>query len=236
MALLAFIQDVKENADAVQVLAASSARHRAFPSARSAFEAAQHALLLASDAEYDSAGARAWVYHRRKDQELHRQANGTIPREADSDLTPEEFFSRAKEEMSRIWNDFSPSKGDLIEAADQALAKQARKPDNWTGVNVASELEQRLRRIGVVSTGQPQQEDPARLLRAVYSLLSRESHPRSTRLEPKNVRGEKDGPVTFEFDDFDLDSEAELAMTITAGAVNLAVTAVALRLRLGGGT
>src|SRR3989442_10201532 len=70
LVLRSYLHDATENGRVVQFLLSSTFRHRVFPSARACFEAAEQALLLASDPKYDLAGAKAWVYGHRKD--LHQ--------------------------------------------------------------------------------------------------------------------------------------------------------------------
>jgi hypothetical protein len=225
---------VEENADAVQALVKSVTRHRAFPNARACLEAAQHALLLASAPDYDAAGARAWVFYLRRDLQMNTATDRLIASGATAQHTPEDLYSRARDEMVRTWNEYSSGKGMLIREAEAQIARQSRRPDNWAGVNVPKEIEIRLRKMGAASSPDPAWREPAELLRLVYSVLSRESHPHATRLQPTKIQGDKNRPLKVDFEPADREEQAASALDLTAGAVNLATSAVALRLRMGG--
>lgn len=228
MVLMGFVSEVVESARAVSTLLSANLGHRAFPNARTAFEAMQQLLLLVTDENYDLAGAKAWVFFSRRDFALLTDFGNS----ADLPLAPEEFPEKsgldlAIAEITKLWNDYSPGKGQLIIKAAEILATQPKRPANWAGVSIAPELERRflaLTREKGISTSEPEH---ARIYNATYSILSRESHPR-TRFQPDRISGRINGPITFEYDPNESDAARNVA-AITAGAVAQSVTAMLIR-------
>jgi hypothetical protein len=208
-------------------------RQRAFPSARACFEAAQQALMLASDTNYDLAGAKAWVYAHRKDLRQGRQAEEAgLLDDLPDHLPAHEYYAKRFTEMQESWNRFAPGKGKLLNDAEVALDAQPRTPDNWAGVNIAEALEQRLEAMPNPEGIQLPPTRPSLLLRSAYALLSRESHPHSSRLEPTNIRGDVGDAVEFTFRPENSAEPADLAEVLTISALNLALASFAMRVRI----
>lgn len=229
LALIAFLDEVQGNAATVLLITNSEAPSRPFPNARATFEAAQQAMLLASDPDYDLAGAKAWVYYRQRDFRLQTDAEVLFPHP--DGVTAEEFHRGALEEMADTWEKYSPGKRGLIDEAEKALKLRGRRrPDNWAGVNPAHELDQRLRNLAAFKGLPLSVPDPTSAFRLTYSILSRQTHPRTTGLEPTRIRGEQGGIVAFEFDPDDGPDINEVATQMTAGAVKLAMAALSWRL------
>jgi hypothetical protein len=217
----------------VAFLLNSEFRHRAFPNARSCFEAAQQALMLTTDSDYDLAGAKAWVYAHRKDLKQGMQAElAGLLDDLPDHLPAKEYFAKRFQEMQETWNMFSPGKGDLLKNAEVALDRQPRRPDNWAGVDIASALETRLDAMPNPKRIQLPPTRPSALLRGAYALLNRETHPHSSRLEPDSVRGSANGAVEFVFGSDSSAEQADLAEVLAISSLNLAMAALALRLQM----
>jgi hypothetical protein len=228
MVLMGFVSEVVESAHAVIALLAANLGHRAFPNARTAFEAMQQLLLLVTDADYDLAGAKAWIFFSRRDFAL-LDSHGDS---ADLPTDPEEYPDKkgldlALAEITKIWDRYSPGKGRMIAQAAEILAAQPRRPDNWAGVPIAPELQRRFLALASRMGTTPLVSDHARTYNATYSILTRESHPR-TRFQPDRMMGHVNGPITFEYEP----KEAEAADNVTAIAAGaIAQTVVAMRIR-----
>ena len=236
LVLRSYLHDLHENAQVVRLLLRSELGYRAFPNARSCFEAAQLAALLASDPDYDLAGAKAWVYAHRKDLALAKRAEQDgLVEEPPKSMSAVEYFENRFREMEHTWNDFAPGRGALLAEASKLLKGQPRRPDNWSGLDIASTLEQRLDRRPNPHGSQFPITRPSALFRTVYALLNRETHPHSARLEPDRIRGHQGGPVVFEFPGKDRTEQAQLADLLAAGSVNLGMVAFSLRFNMGGG-
>lgn len=228
LALIAFLDEVQGNAATVLLVTKSKAPGRPFPNARAAFEAAQQAMLLASDPDYDLAGAKAWVYYKQRD--LHLQTDAEALFQRPDDVPAEEFYRGALQEMADTWEMYSPGKGGLIDEAEKALKLQAvRRPDSWAGVNPAHELDQRLRDLAAFKGLPLSVPDPTSAFRVTYGVLCRQTHPRTTGLEPTQIRGEPGGIVAFEFDPDDGPDINEVATEMTSGAVKFAMAALSWR-------
>jgi len=169
MALLGFLDEVEESAHVASVILDSSLPHRAAPHVRNAFEAAQHALILATEEDYPLAGARVWVYYYRRDSEIIER-DGKHERASD-------WYERKLAEMTTLWNQFCAGQGRLIEEARELVDKQPRRPDNWCGFAPAKELAARYEIIAKALGGSP----PAGVSEATngaFAALSRGTHPR----------------------------------------------------------
>jgi hypothetical protein len=235
LVLRSYLHDAEENGKVVQFLLPSTLRHRAFPNVRACFEAAQLSLLLASDPNYDLAGAKAWVYGHRKDlyQGSEAERAGLLD-DLPEQLPADEFFANQFREMKETWNSFAPGKGALLHEAKIALERQPKRPDNWAGLNIPEALEERL---GAMPNPESIEIPPVKasdLLRSAYAVLNRETHPHSLRLEPSTIHSSNGGAVTFVFDPVNSAEQADLAEKITASSLKLALAAASLRRRMGG--
>jgi hypothetical protein len=225
LVLLGFLNEVEENARATSIVGTSDLPHRGFPNARAAFEAAQLALLLVTDPEYDRAGARAWVYYLRKDRrfrEMHPEEFRGLDR-----LTPAEWFRSAVHEMAEVWNDLDSGKGQLILDAESLVESQPRRPDNWAALPIAPTLRDRLADYSRRHNA-PVRSDAAEVYNRAYAALSRESHPR-TRLRPIQVRGHPNGHAEFDFEERDLARDAETAVVLATASLSQGCLALAIR-------
>jgi hypothetical protein len=229
IALLGFLKDVEENSRAVLLFADTPLRHRAYPSARAAFEAAQLALLLVTDSEYDLAGARAWIYYLRRDRDFASQ-----PRDGDAvtiqGLTPNAWFREAVDEIAEMWESFSPRKGQLIAEAERLVMQQPKRPDNWAGVPIARTLSDRMSALAQ-RTDRPISADAAKAYNNAYAALTRQSHPR-TQLRPEEIRSTAGQEVSVRFEVPDFDEQYENAVSLTAGAVLHALAALRARIAM----
>jgi hypothetical protein len=233
LVLRSYLHDAVENGTVVQLLISTKLRHRAFPNARACFEAAQQALLLASDPNYDLAGAKAWVYGHRKDLYQGGEAERAgLLRDLPEHLPAAEFFAKQFKEMQETWNSFAQGKGALLQEARVALERQPRRPDNWAGLNIAETLERRLDAMLKPKAFKAPPVKPSDLLRAAYALLNRETHPHSLRLEPSRVRGSANGAVSFVYDPDNPAEQADLAEKLTLSSLNLAMAAASLRFQM----
>lgn len=225
IALLGFLVEISENAEAVQLLAESNLPHRAFPNARAAVEAAQNALVLATEADYDLGGARAWVFFKGKDRNYRQMPRAHVferPEDADA------WFEKALEEMSAIWEDLAPGKGRLISEARKLLDRQPKRPGNWAGLPMASTLQKRLNDVRHL-LGKSPNEDISSVLNATYSALSRESHPR-TGFDPIRIDVHADGQIEFVIKPRDRQRDIENVMTAASSALLEGILAIAVRI------
>jgi hypothetical protein len=199
LALVGFALDVAESSEAALWLAGTSLPHRAFPNVRAAFESAQQCLLLATDDNYEFAGARAWVHYIQRDAEWLGEV-----RPPSSGITgPDDaraWYRVRTEEMAAVWDAVCPGRGSLIEKAVAALAPTRGKlPGTWLGVSVVNELEKRYDLLAPVF-GKRLSADSVRLNRGIYSALSRETHAR-WRLDAFAIQHSADGTIAVHVKD-----------------------------------
>ncbi|MDP9206468.1 MAG: hypothetical protein M3P12_13610 [Gemmatimonadota bacterium] len=228
LVLLNYINEVEENAFAVIEFKNTQSIHRAWPNARAAFESAQLALLLTTDPQYDLAGARAWIYHLRKDRTFAEADEESFNSESGG-FSSDAWYQGAVKEMEALWDELSPGKGRFIPQAELLLDQQPRRPDNWAGVSIAPTLRDRMKTI-TVGSSPSSNLDTAEVYNRAYSGLTRHSHPQM-RLRPMGVRGTPNGPVTFEFEERNVAQEYESISALTAGATLLAIAALLVRSR-----
>lgn len=193
MALVGFAIDVVESAEAAVYLSRTNLPRRAFPNIRAAFESAQQVVLLATDNDYEFAGARAWVHYLQCDAawlaEACPESSGVTNRD-DADA----WYEHRTDEIANVWNSICPGQGRLIEDAVRALApKNGQLPGHWLGVGVVRELQKRYELLAPVLGGQLAAES-ARLNRGIYAALSRETHARR-RLDPSAIQHLVDGTI-----------------------------------------
>jgi hypothetical protein len=228
IALLGFLNDIEENARAVDVLSSSHLPHRAFPNARAAYEAAQQALLLSSSDDYDLAGARAWVYYLRRDflfASLPRPSHvGDAARRS-----AEAWYEGAFAEMKDLWETLAPGRGETLERARVAVEAHKGRPDNWAGVPIAPALAARLEALRKLR-GKPPNVGTAQIYNAAYSALSRESHPRM-RVQPQRVTRSPDGSVELVLPERERDQDATTVRESAASALITGRIAVAYRIQ-----
>lgn len=178
--LWGFLLGAWECGNAVYHLVANSDfGHASFPCARAAFEAAQDALLLVTEPDYNRAGARARVFER---LELANIRDETRYAFGDTEMGRRALGYHAAEEAIRRdaekWNTKCPGKGDLLIEAleyfrpkfEQAKRGKIKHPAHWSELSrrrIAQEIGKRIK-----------EPDLARKMTAVYAALSRSSHPR----------------------------------------------------------
>ena len=228
--LLGFLNEIEENVSAVELIAASGIPHRAFPNARTAFEAGQQALLLVTAPDYDAAGATAWAYHLIRDRKYMAapRSGQTTDR---ANVEPEEWFESALTEMEQTWNDFAPGRGALLrDAATEIQSRRRGGPENWTGLPVAPTLRDRMLTLAE-RHGKKGRSDAADILNAGYGALSRESHPR-TRFQPTRITRDSSGGISFEIPTRDLEADRETVLISAASSLAAATLGVAIRCSL----
>jgi hypothetical protein len=224
--MLGYIQEALEHAAAVEVLSSSAVPHRAIPNARSIFEAAQYALLLATHTDYAYAGALAWVFHLRKDHHLQDALEALGHRSA---LDEPRGLELAVNEMADTWNEFDPDAGQKLRQAQEELELRKRSADNWLGQNAAVALERQLAAYSRTS-GKNLPLPKAGAFKASYASLCRLTHPH-TSVRPREIRGTPGGSLRIVREERQLNDAAEMAITYAASAVNFVCLAVAIRSR-----
>ncbi len=226
MVLLGYAIEIDENIHAAELLLTNGFGHRAFPNVRAAYEAAQLAILLVTDNDYDLAGARAWLYHHHKDAGYVKMHGPTVM-QGEDDMTPEQWLEAATREIADTWEDFSPGKRDVVAKASDILRRQRSKPDNWAGVSVASELAKRMEALAKRG-GHQAREGVAKVYSAGYAALNRDTHPR-TRFKPCTITGTINGAVSFVEEKLDIDRACNTVIAIAAGSLNHGVVAFNIR-------
>ena len=171
----------------------------AFPSVRSAVEAGQDALFLATDPDRDRLGARARVFERLEYADIRTDIGESF---GEAEMAPVEAeyeaIAQSVEADAASWDKDCPGRGQLLRDAlahlltkFQAARTGSRHPLHWSELTrwrMAEALEARTGHLGL-----------AKKFITSYAILSRNSHPR-TRLESwkeqatpsgvKHVRGE----------------------------------------------
>jgi hypothetical protein len=166
----------------------------AFPIVRAAVEVGQDALYLATDPDHDALGAKARVFERLEYANIRTDLGSSFDVEGIG-LSDAEYDQIAKsvEADAISWERDCPGKGQLLRDAlamflplFKAARTGSRHPMHWaqrTRWRLAEELEQRTGQSGL-----------AKKFMTSYSILSRNSHPR-TRLETWVERKTPEGTI-----------------------------------------
>jgi hypothetical protein len=182
LALAGLLDDIVDASQAAIELAVRSTR-TAYPLVRTAFEAAQRIVALATDDDYLSTGTRAWLYYQHKD--------AAVRRKTDADGA-NRWLDSVTTRMQQIWTPHNLHAADLLEQANAWLKEAGRKrlPDNFMGLDLADVVQERYAKIW--SAKMP--DEVKQINRGIYSALSRDSHTR-LRLEPATLTVHADGIV-----------------------------------------
>lgn len=205
---------------ALHLVSASEFGFAAFPNVRSAFEAAQDAMLLVTESDYNKAGARARVFERLEYADLKvemHDAFGTA-----NAPEPSRDYAEAVRDIKAYaakWDADCPGRGSLLLEALNDLQAQfegaktgKRHPGHWAGLSrrrIAIEISKRV-------------DDPAfaKGMIAAYAHLSRNSHPR-VRLDTWERYVGSDGAKRFRGSGRSL----RIALGVAAVATHMAVRA-----------
>jgi hypothetical protein len=148
IALSGLTFDVIESISAVRVLANTQFPHKAYPTARTAFEAAQQAMVLVTHENYALAGARALIYFYKKDSRwlASSKPDGSGVKSKED---AEQWFRNKIGQMAATWEDISPGKGQIIFEADKLLTQEEgkKKADNWLYRKMAHYQDQAYRKV-----------------------------------------------------------------------------------------
>lgn len=227
LALRGLLLDLEENALTGKAIVDGPMPHRAYPSARAAFEACQLSLLLATADDYDLEGATAWVHFLRKDAEFAR-LHGETPHM--DGLTPNEWLRAAVEEIADTWESLSAGKRSVVQAACDALDKKPRKPDNWAGLPLDRELASRLAAKARGRSPEVPIADAKDAHKRAYAALSRGAHPRPC-LRPLSV-SLKGTLFSITLEPRDDQGDRETVDSLLASALNFGSAALNVRLTL----
>jgi hypothetical protein len=176
VALAGLVDDLLDASSACIEWAERSTRV-CYPLVRTAFEAAQRIVALATDDDYLRVGTRAWLYYQHKDASVRRK---TDPEKADRWLA--EVVSR----MHDIWRPHNENAEELFADASACLKDAAKKrprpPDNFMSRDLADVVQERYAKI----FGPGSDSDIKHLNRGIYAALSLDSHAR-LRSEPASL-------------------------------------------------
>jgi hypothetical protein len=172
MALFGLLDEVEDSIAVAEHLLDTDFAHRAAPHARIAYEAAQQALILATEEDYASAGARVIIYFRRKDRDLMRRADGGVPESIEK---ADAWYQDRLLNLCKLWELHWPDAGVAFEEARRAVDKLPRKPDNWIGAYPAQVLDGRYALLAS-ALGNPAPLRVTAVTADAYSALSRSSH------------------------------------------------------------
>jgi hypothetical protein len=229
LVFMGYVLEILDNGRAVARLGGQQPPLHATPAARSAFEAAQNLLMLVSSESYRAAGALAYVYGLRKDLELTHSypAGMSVPT---PDAGGPEWFEAALLEIGETWEALAPGSKALVDVANTELsARRNRKPDNWHGLNPATELAARFERNPLLKSHGGY--DPAAAFRNVYRALCRDTHPR-TIVRPRGITVSNAGMLHT---DLERRRPADTILVATQTAVSstiLGLTAYRVRLSI----
>jgi hypothetical protein len=184
LALVGLVDDLLDASTAAIEFSGSSTRV-VYPLVRTAFEAAQRIVALATDDDYVRVGTRAWLYYQYKDAAVRRK---TAPEKA------ERWLEAVVSRMLEIWTPHNNEAEGLL-ASEGARLKEStrakpRPPDNFMGRDLADVVQERYQRVW--PAGIP--NEVKQLNRGIYSALSRDSHAR-LRVEPAAFEIQPNGAV-----------------------------------------
>lgn len=169
LALAGLLDDLLGAATAAMAMVADQSTAVAYPLTRIAFEAAQRAIVLATDEHYLSVGTRAWLYYHRKDAGIMRR---TDPEAA------ARWYDQAVTQLRDMWTPYNGAADETLRAENALLEEHERKrrTDNFMGQDLAEVIDGRYP-LFLGQTDVPLAE-MKKLNRGIYAGLSRESHAR----------------------------------------------------------
>jgi hypothetical protein len=180
LTLYGFLVSTWEGANAALHLArATDLGAAAYPCVRAAFEAAQDALLLATEPDYSEAGARARVFERLEHSDIKTEMYDAFA-DTEADEPPQDYseaIASIRADAAK-WEKECPGRGRLLldalaqfqPAFEASKTMKARHPGHWSRMS--------RRRMAVEIGRRVNEPDFAQSLIATYAQLSRASHPR----------------------------------------------------------
>lgn len=188
LALLGLLEDLRGAASAVLALSENAPSFVIYPLARTAFEATQRIIALATDDDYLRTGARAWLYYHRKDARILRMDEGAE--------TAEAWLASAVRRMLDVWRAYHPDAETLLNQERERLEANEGKrgPDNFMCQDLARLVQERYPRALPGAEMSPAEAE--RTNRSLYAYLSREAHAR-LRVDPVGYRISPDGSLTI---------------------------------------
>lgn len=220
MVLHGFARDVSTHVHATILVAGSNYPRAAYANARSAFEAAQDAALLASDTgSYDVNGALAFCVEQIEHEALQKRwedaaAEWGIVKDKSGRISPEELIEKESAELDRL----SQGAAQLLRNALIEARKPRRAKKHWSGktrAEISRLLQQRMLPFKGLAAGGD----------AFYGMMSVQSHPRLRAWsELRSIR--PDGSLHAEPGP----EHSSLPIGLAAFAVQLTTVALATRL------
>jgi hypothetical protein len=188
LALLGLLEDLRGAASAVLALSEDAPSFATYPLARTAFEATQRIIALATDDDYLRTGARAWLYYHRKDARILRMDEGSE--------TAEAWLASAVGRMLDVWRAYHPDAETILSQEKERLQTNEGKrgPDNFMCQDLARLVGERYPRALPGMEMSP--AEVKRMSRSLYAYLSREAHAR-LRVDPVGYRISPDGSLTI---------------------------------------
>ena len=185
LALAGLIDDLLNTSTAAIEFAERSTR-TVYPLVRTAFEAAQRIVALATDDDYLRVGTRAWLYYQHKDASVRRKTEGE---------KADRWLEAVVSQMRDIWIPHNGAAEELLKSEGAHLKenrkKKPRPPDNFMGKDLADIVQDRYSRM----FGPDRiPRNVKQLNRGIYASLSRDSHAR-LRLEPAALTIQPNGTV-----------------------------------------
>lgn len=172
MALFGLLDEVEDSIAVTEHLLRNDFAHRAAPHVRIAYEAAQHALILATEENYASAGVRVIIYFYRKERALVARANGGG---AESATRAGTWYDDRLRDLRGLWELHWPDAGPVFDDAQRIVENLPRRPDNWIGAEPTKILESRYALLARALGGSAPLR-VATITADAYSALSRRSH------------------------------------------------------------
>ncbi len=188
LALLGLLEDLRGAASAVLALSENAPSFATYPLARTAFEATQRIIALATDDDYLRTGTRAWLYYHRKDARILRMDEGPE--------TAEVWLASAVRRMLDVWRAYHPDAEAILSQEQERLQANEGKrgPDNFMCQDLARLVQERYPRALPGVELSPAEIE--RMNRSLYAYLSREAHAR-LRVDPVGYRISPDGSLTI---------------------------------------
>jgi hypothetical protein len=215
-----FARDVSTHVHATILVADSNYPRAAYANARSAFEAAQDAALLASDTEnYDINGALAFCVEQVEHEALQKRwedaaAEWGIVKDRTGRMSPEELIEKESRELDSL----CPGAAQLLRTALIEARAPRRAQKHWSGKSraaISKLLEKRMPSFKGIAAGGD----------AFYGMMSVQSHPRLRAWsELRSIR--PDGSLHAEPGS----EHSSLPIGLAAFAVQLTIVALATRL------
>lgn len=189
MALFGLLDDVHESIAVAELVLETKFYYRAAGLIRTAYEAGQQAMVLATEEDYSASGAAMLIYFKKKDLAIAKLAKAGLHDSAIAESEAE--YEKGLAGLRSLWIDHWPPAEQIFDEARFRVEALPPKPDNWLGKDMPSQVEQSYGRL-TARLGGSAPDGVRATTRGAFAALSLGAHLRPELPEAvlKNAAGE----------------------------------------------